>query len=277
MLQFQSEVRSDVGAVRSNNEDSAFAGSTLLMVADGVGGAAAGEVASASVTYVVSAAALLATPGWAPDELLLQTFRFAHRQILDEAQACAERWGMATTATAVLTDGRSVTIAHVGDSRAYRYARGRLTQLTRDDSFLQDLLDTGEVQPADAAAFAYRNLITKSIGQQGELEVAVVPVELRSGDRILVCSDGVSDVLDEVELARALSSERRAADDIVALALERGSSDNVTCVVADVVDRPWVRPWGVLAGAGWNPGNLIDATAVRRRAGSENLQLSGAD
>jgi serine/threonine protein phosphatase PrpC len=264
MLQFKSCVRTDVGTVRKNNEDSAFAGSSLLMVADGVGGAAAGEIASSSATYVVSAAALMEGRRVAAAELLERALTFAHRQIHTDATHRADRHGMATTATAILTDGTTVVLAHVGDSRAYRYRSGRLTQLTRDDSLLQDLLDCGAVRPEDAHTYPYRNVITKSLGQGEDLDLVMTPLTLAVGDRILVCSDGVTDFVDDVQLAEAMTHDIEvAAERIVAEALQRKSRDNVTCVVAEVVDRGWVRPWGTMAGAGWDPTNLIDGAAVR--------------
>ena len=170
-----------------------------------------------------------------------------------------------------MTDGTTVALAHVGDSRAYRYRAGRLTQITRDDSLLQDLLDAGAVRPEDARTYPYRNVITKTLGQDETVELMVTPLNLTVGDRILISSDGVTDFLPDDELADALTLDvEHAADRIVAESLARGSHDNVTCVVADVVDQPWGRPWGQLAGAGWNPSNLIDGAAVRSGAGVDS-------
>lgn len=268
MLQFRSVVRTDVG-MRHRNEDSAFAGSSLLMVADGVGGAAAGEIASSSATYVVSAAALMEGRSVAAASLLECALTFANRQIHTDAADRADRHRMATTATAVLSDGVTVVLGHVGDSRAYRFRAGRLTQLTRDDSLLQELLDSGEVRPEDARTYPYRNVITRSLGQDEDVDLVITPLELAAGDRLLVCSDGVTDVVEDARLADALTLDLDgAAARIVAEALALGSRDNVTCVVADVVDREWIRPWGTIAGAGWDPTNLIDAAAVRWAAGS---------
>ncbi|SDE07613.1 PP2C family protein-serine/threonine phosphatase [Auraticoccus monumenti] len=268
MLQFRSVVRTDVG-VRNHNEDSAFAGSSLLMVADGVGGAAAGEIASSSATYVASAAALMEGRRVAAAELLTRALTFANRQIHTDATDRADRHRMATTATAVLSDGLTVALGHVGDSRAYRFRAGRLTQLTRDDSLLQEMLDAGVVRPEDARSYPHRNVITRSLGQDEDVELVITPLELVAGDRLLLCSDGVTDVLEDVQLADALTLDLdAAAERVVAEALALGSRDNITCVVAEVVDREWVRPWGTVAGAGWDPTNLIDAAAVRWGAGS---------
>jgi serine/threonine protein phosphatase PrpC len=271
MLQFRSAVRTDVGTVREHNEDSAFAGSSLLMVADGVGGSAAGEVASSSATYVVSAAALLEGKNVPAAELLERAMTFSNRQIFQDAIRRPERHRMATTATAILTDGTTFVLAHVGDSRGYRYRAGRLAQVTRDDSLLQDLLDSGAVRPEDARTYPYRNVITKTLGQDETVELMVAPLSLTVGDRILVCSDGVTDFLSDDELADAMTLDvAEAADRIVTESLRSGSYDNVTCVVADVVDQPWARPWGQLAGAGWDPTNLIDGAAVRSCAGVDS-------
>ena len=264
VLQFRSVVRTDVGTVRQNNEDSAFAGSSLLMVADGVGGAAAGEVASASATYVVSAAALMEGKNVGAAELLTRSLTFSNRQIYVDAAGRADRHRMSTTATAVLTDGATVALAHVGDSRAYRYQRGLLTQLTRDDSLLQDLLESGAVKREDSRTYPHRNVITRSLGRDEGVEVSVASLALDVGDRLLICTDGVTDVLDDTQLAAALVLEIDvAADRIVAEALARGSRDNVTCVVAEVVDQRWIKPWGTIAGAGWDPTNLINPATVR--------------
>lgn len=276
MLQFRSVVRSDVG-VRQHNEDSGFAGSSLLMVADGVGGAAAGEIASSSAVYVVSAAALMEGRSVPAAELLENALVFAHGQIHRDAQHRPDRYAMSTTATAILSDGESVALGHTGDSRAYRYRAGHLTQLTRDDSLVQDLLEAGLVSPEEARTHPHRNVITRSLGSEDQAELVVVPLELVAGDRLLLCSDGVTDVLTDARLAEALDLDLdRAAERVVADALAAGSRDNITCVVADVVERAWVRPWGTVAGAGWDPTNLIDAAAVRWRNGSRSGTVLGA-
>lgn len=264
MLQFRFAALSDTGRVREHNEDSGFASPYLLCVADGVGGAAAGEIASATTTYVVSARAL-AHPGVEPGRLLRAAAREAHEQLTNGVGADPTRAGMATTLTAVLTDGIHTSLAQVGDSRAYLLRAGVLTQLSRDQTMVQELLDAGQITAEQAATSPYRHVVVQAVDAVHTPEPVVVDLDLHTGDRLLLCSDGLSDVLSPAALQMLLALDARsmAAEWLVRAALDGGSRDNVTAVVADVVDAPAVVGAGQVLGAGLDLTNVVDPVAVR--------------
>ena len=260
-LRLQFAAISDVGRVRKDNQDSGYAGPWLLTVCDGVGGAARGDIASS--TAVQQLRRLDAPPS---DDLLGQVAGALHRahdrigELVDEDPALN---GTSTTATVALFDGKRLGIGHVGDSRAYLYRDGELSQLTHDHTFVQSLIDEGRITTADARVHPHRNLILKALDGVHEAEPDLFELEMVAGDRLLLCSDGVSGVLDDGRLADILStgSPDYAAVELVRASLEAGSSDNVTCVVADVLDAstPVVDddPEPMLVGA---------AAELRRRA-----------
>jgi serine/threonine protein phosphatase PrpC len=264
MLQFRFAAESDTGRVREDNEDAGFAGPYLLCVADGVGGAAAGEVASATTSYVVSARAL-ASPGYDPLRLLAAATDQAHDQLVAGVEADPSRLGMATTLTAILTDGVRTAMAHVGDSRAYLLRDGGLTQLSHDHTMVQAMVDAGRLTAEEAAASPYRSVVLQAVAAQSTPTPDLLWLDLKPGDRLLLCSDGVSDVLDETAVATALAlpSRRLATTNLVQAALDAGSRDNVTAIVADVVVGPPVAGNGLVIGAALDPYNLVDPTAVR--------------
>lgn len=264
MLRISGTGESHVGLVRANNQDSAFVGPTCVLVADGVGGGAAGEVASATTAYAVSASAL-AHAGRAPAEVLREAVVLAQAQVLAGGRADVERAGMATTLTAVLTDGETFALAHLGDSRGYVFRDGELTRVTRDHTFVQDLLDEGRLEEADAAVHPWRNVVLRSVNGTVDGEPDILALYLRPGDRILLASDGLTDLVDDVVIAETLA--RRSDDDAVqallGAALGRGGRDNVTCVLGTVVDGPPVSADGLLLGAVRDPSNVVDIAAVR--------------
>lgn len=265
MLQFRFAAESDTGRVRDNNEDAGFAGPYLLCVADGVGGAAAGEVASATTSYVVSARAL-AHPGRDPLRLLAAATEEAHQQLVLGVDADPGRLGMATTLTAILTDGVRTALAHVGDSRAYLLRDGGFTQLSHDHTMVQAMVDAGRITPAEAATSPHRNVVLQAVDALSSPTPDLLWLDLRPGDRLLLCSDGVSDVLHEAALATILTvpSLGLAATNLVQAALDGGSRDNVTAIVADVVDEPAVIGTGSVFGAAVDMRrNVVDPTAVR--------------
>ena len=264
MLQFRFAAESDTGRVRENNEDAGFAGPYLLCVADGVGGAAAGEVASATTSYVVGARAL-ANPGYDPLRLLAAATDDAHHQLVAGVDADPRRLGMATTLTAILTDGVRTAMAHLGDSRAYLLRDGGFTQLTHDHTMVQTMVDAGRITPEEAAASPHRNVVLQAVDALSAPTPDLLWLDLRPGDRLLLCSDGLSDVLREAALAALLTvpSRRLAATNLVRAALDGGSRDNVTAIVADVVDAPPVAGNGCVLGAAADPWNVVDPAAVR--------------
>ena len=264
MLQFRFAGESDTGRIRENNEDAGFARPYLLCVADGVGGAAAGEVASATTSYVVSARAL-GSPGYDPLRLLAAATDEAHQQLVVGVDADVARLGMATTLTAILTDGVRTAMAHLGDSRAYLLRDGGFTQLSHDHTMVQAMVDAGRMTPEEAATSPHRNVVLQAVDALSTPTPDLLWLDLRPGDRLLLCSDGLSDVLDEAAIAAMLTvpSRRLATSNLVRAALDAGSRDNVTAIVADVVDGPAVASNGAVIGAAAGPGNLVDPAAVR--------------
>jgi len=264
MLQFRWAARSHVGRVRTNNEDSGFAGPYLVMVADGVGGAAAGEVASASTTYLTAASSMLDVHA-DPLVVLGGAVTAAHRHLRQGVADDERRQGMATTMTAVLTDGARFGLAHVGDSRGYLLRKDQLSRVTSDHTLVQLLVDEGQLSAQDARTHPQRSVVLRSIDTQHEPEPDLIWLELEPGDRLLLCSDGLSDLVPDDQIAPLLTRPDPdvAAVDLVEAALAAGGRDNVTCIVADVVDAPPVGSSGTLVGAVLEVANLIDAAAVR--------------
>lgn len=263
MLRFRCAAASHVGLVRSNNEDAGYAGAYLLLVADGVGGAAAGEVAAASTAYVTSTVSMISEDD--PLAVLAQAVDFAHTHVRDGVTVDPGRDGMSTTLTAVLGNGERFGLVHVGDSRGYLWRDGTLSPITRDHSLMQMLLDSGELSPEDAEDFPYRSVIARSINQVEEPEPDLVLLDLQQGDRILLASDGLTDIVPEDLFGQAVATPDldSAIDELVALALAAGGRDNITCILGEVVEGDLIHPRGQLIGAAADPKNLIDGTAVR--------------
>lgn len=269
MLQFRYAALSDVGLVRTNNEDSGFAGPYLVMVADGVGGAAAGEVASSTVTYVASALSMLPAPGQPvdPGALLADAVRRSNEQLRRGVHEDAARHGMGTTFTAVFTDGERCVLGHVGDSRAYLLRGGELIRLSIDHTLVQALVDAGRLTPEEARTSPQRNVVLRALGGGAEedAEPDLLELGLKEDDRLLLCSDGLTDLVDDPELAEILRTHHAqpAVEALVAAALREGGKDNVTCVVADVVDGPPIDSRGILVGAVVDVAHVVDPVAVR--------------
>ncbi|HET7388702.1 MAG TPA: protein phosphatase 2C domain-containing protein [Nocardioidaceae bacterium] len=227
---------SDVGRVRRDNQDSGFASEHLLVVADGVGGAARGDIASATTLSIMRR---LDAP--APEdahEALAGAVHRAHDRLAELVEQDPELEGTSTTLTAALFDGTKFSMAHLGDSRGYLFRDGTLAQLTKDHTFVQTLIDEGRITEDEARTHPHRNLILRALDAVRDAEPDLFDVEVAPGDRLLLCSDGCSGVLDEARLADILGtgSVDYAVVELVRASLEAGSSDNVTCVVADVVD-----------------------------------------
>ena len=229
---------SDVGRVRKDNQDSGYAGPWLLTVCDGVGGAVRGDIASS--TAVSELRNLDVSPDGATVSLLDRVtdgLHEAHAQIGRLVDDDPTINGTSTTATVALFDGHRVGIGHVGDSRAYLFRSGEISQLTTDHTFVQSLIDEGRISEAEARVHPHRNLILKALDGVHEAEPDLFVLELVAGDRLFLCSDGACGVLDDGRLADILSmgTPDFAAVELVRASLEAGSSDNVTCIVADVV------------------------------------------
>jgi PPM family protein phosphatase len=242
-------VRSDRGLMRANNEDSVYAGPRLLALADGMGGHAAGEVAS---NVVISTFAHLDEDR--PIDDLISTLRDTTAAANNNLRAMIEQDpnldGMGTTLTALLFAGSRVGLVHVGDSRAYLVRGGTLSQITHDDTFVQALVDEGRLTMEEASSHPQRSLILHALNG-AEVEPDLSIREARVGDRYLVCSDGLSDVVSPDTLLEALQlpDPHQSADRLVELALRAGGPDNVTCIVADVIDVPYGDDAPVMDGA----------------------------
>ncbi|MEI6253067.1 MAG: protein phosphatase 2C domain-containing protein [Mycobacteriaceae bacterium] len=231
--------RSDRGLVRANNEDSVYAGARLLALADGMGGHAAGEVAS---QLVIAALAHLDDdePG---GDLLAKLEHAVHEgnsAIAEQVEIDPELDGMGTTLTAILFAGDRLGLVHIGDSRGYLMRDGELTQITKDDTFVQTLVDEGRITAEEAHSHPQRSLIMRALTGQ-EVEPTLIMREAREGDRYLLCSDGLSDPVSHETIMEALKIPDvvGSADRLIELALRGGGPDNVTVVVADVVDHDY--------------------------------------
>lgn len=228
---------SDVGRVRKDNQDSGYAGRHLIAVADGVGGAARGDIASSTVIEALRD--LDRPPGNDPEGEIGSAVHGAHRRIADVVAEHPEIEGTGTTLTALLFDGARIGVAHVGDSRGYLLREGDLVQFTHDHTFVQGLVDEGRITADEARVHPHRNLILKAVDGLHEPEPDTKLLDVRAGDRIMLCSDGACGVLDDEQLRDLLSrgTVDFAAVELVTASLEAGSSDNVTVVLADVVDE----------------------------------------
>ena len=227
---------SDRGLVRGNNEDSAYAGPHLLVLADGMGGHAAGEVASQLMVEHLehldrdpADADMLALLGAAAED--------ANASIAESVAQHPEQAGMGTTLTATMFNGRQFGLIHVGDSRGYLLRDGKLTQLTVDDTFVQSLVDDGKLAPEDVSTHPQKSLILKAYTGR-EVEPHLELIEAKPGDRILLCSDGLSDPVtrETIQVALGDGTPEMAAQRLIELALRSGGPDNVTVVVAEVVE-----------------------------------------
>ena len=235
MLRFAA--RSDVGLIRTNNEDAVYAGPRLVAVADGMGGHAAGDVASA-VTIATIAPLDDDDP---PSDLLgalEQSIRQANEQLRQMMEADSELDGMGTTLTALLWGGTRLGLAHIGDSRAYLLRDGELTQITHDHTLVQHMVDQGQLDPADIPTHPQRSVILRVLNGRADAEADLSIREARAGDRYLLCSDGLSGVVSSETLRDTLAGAdpEQTVDALVDLALRGGAPDNVTCVVCDVVE-----------------------------------------
>ncbi|WP_022917900.1 PP2C family protein-serine/threonine phosphatase [Ruania albidiflava] len=247
-VSFRYAVRTDLGTVRTNNEDSAFASPRLLVLADGMGGHAAGEVASAVALRVFAEVDHREGAELAPE--FLRAGRLARRALFAMSEADPLLESMGTTLVTVGSDGDRVSVGHIGDSRVYALRDGALYQLTTDHTHVQRLIDSGELTPERARTHPYRSMLLKSLDDQpAGPDLDIIEAQIEPGDRVLLCSDGLSDYLEPDVIGATLMAPDReqAAADLIEAALSVGTRDNVTVVVADVVtddEQPDGRPPG---------------------------------
>ena len=258
---------SDVGRVRRDNQDSGYAGPHLLVIADGVGGSARGDVASAATVEVLRQ--LDEPPGNDMLSALAGAIHRSHDRIAGLVTENPEIEGTSTTVTAVIFDGTRIGVGHVGDSRGYLLRDGTLAQLTTDHTFVQSLIDEGRITEDEARVHPHRNLILRAVDGVHEPEPDVFILEVAPGDRILLCSDGCSGVLPDDELGRLLGegTPDHAAVTLISASLDAGSSDNVTVVVADLVGDDVVDDAATSASAVTGPMLVGAAAEAPRRRG----------
>jgi serine/threonine protein phosphatase PrpC len=268
--------RTDTGRQRSENEDSLFVRAPIFVVADGMGGAQAGEVASKAAAEAFDRD----LPQAPPERVLRETIEAANRQIHELARSDPSRTGMGTTITAAIVNAQSeeVGIGHVGDSRAYRLRAGRLEQLTRDHSLVEEMRRKGQITDAQAVDHPQRSIITRALGPEPEVEVDVQTVPAAPGDVFLLCSDGLTTMVDEEQIATVLSetgSMREAVRSLVDEANRAGGRDNITALAFRLEDAavPLRDAAGdaTLVGAAAEEAGLT-TTEVRRRAAAAAAQ-----
>lgn len=225
--------RTDVGCVRDHNEDSLVVAPPLFAVADGMGGHAAGEVASEIAVNVLAELAPKDLDGAALEHAVEE----ANHEIIRAARDGRGREGMGTTLTACMLENERLVIAQVGDSRAYLLHHGKLQQLTRDHSLMADMIEAGQLTEAEARVHPNRSVITRAIGSDPHMQPDIYELNVETGDRILLCSDGICTMIEDPQIEHVMGHSRTAqecADNLVAAALEAGGFDNATAVVVDV-------------------------------------------
>jgi protein phosphatase len=237
---------SDVGLTRRVNEDAFVAGPDVFAVADGLGGHSAGDVASGIAVAQIGRAA--AAPGLRPEDLR-DAVQSANLAILAAAARHADRRGMGTTVTGVarvhVADVEQLAVFNVGDSRVYRYADGELEQLTVDHSEVEEMVRRGSITRAQARTHPLRNVVTRSLGATLVVAPDIWVIAPGTGDRFVVCSDGLTSELDDDAIAvvlRGCADPQGAADRLIALARDAGGHDNITAVVIDVLDGDGDQP-----------------------------------
>jgi serine/threonine protein phosphatase PrpC len=287
--------RSDIGLRRAGNEDSGFADSHLLLVADGMGGHAAGELASAMAVATFAEIAEDDLPDGEVLESLATGVDILGERIGDVIAADPNNQGMGTTVTGMYWNQGRVGIVHVGDSRAYRLRDGHLDQITKDHTYVQTLVDSGEITAEMAATHPRRNLLIRAVDGIHPVSADVSMRESKAGDRYLLCSDGLTGVVPDSALAEVLQKDSDATGAVtrlVDMALEGGAPDNVTVVVADVQKEIGQSPSGlpVVVGAAGEPANRaklpnvpwpideqIDPNDPQPRSYQDKVTVSGSD
>ena len=226
--------RTDVGLVRGHNEDSYLVKNPLFGVCDGMGGHAAGEVASAIAVRAIAEHA----PEHADDALLGAAVEAANEAVIEGAQTGAGKPGMGCTATCAIIEGARMAVAHVGDSRIYLLRAGTLVRITHDHSYVEELVDAGEITADEARVHPSRSIITRALGSDPNMYADHFTLDVERGDRVIVCSDGLSSMVPDSDIeaiAVSTATPRECVDDLVSAVLAEGAHDNVTVLVIDVV------------------------------------------
>ena len=245
---FETSARSAIGLVRQGNEDSGFVSPQLIAVADGMGGHAAGEVASRIAVEVLQSltSALISTEidEDSVEDLLMHSLHSIDSEISVVTDEDLDKRGMGTTLTALLIRDKYISLLHVGDSRCYRLRGNTLEQLSNDHTVIQELLDQGAISPAEAVEHPQRSMLTQALRGDGDVTPVLQMYEIKKGDRYLLCSDGLSGVLTEKEIKIGLkkSNKDEAVKFLVDATYVNGAPDNVTVLIADISDEAKTTP-----------------------------------
>ena len=280
---FHYAARSDVGMVRSENQDSGYAGPRLLAMADGMGGHAGGDVASSVVIGKLVDLDGEALGSAEASRALVQRIQAANHELAEMVRSDPSLQGMGTTLIAVLRSHNKLVLAHIGDSRAFLARNGELTQITKDHSFVQSLVDEGRITADEAVGHPQRSLVTRVLTGQDDDEPDITVREARIGDRYLIASDGLTDYVAPDTIADIVTAgdpPGPTADRLVELALKAGAPDNVTIVIGDVVDltkdrAPATQPQVVGAAAARSKGTRPIPTTPAAKAAALSRQAAG--
>ena len=241
--QFNSFAQTDLGLVREGNEDSAIYGANLIAVADGMGGHAGGEVASAiAINTLAQLLPIITDPDIDIDsreDLFLNITYEIDSQILEKSKQNPELAGMGTTLTALNISGDNVELLHIGDSRCYRYRDNKLEQLSYDHTVMQELLDQGRLTPEEVFDHPQRSLLTQALMGDSGLDPILVSYEIKADDQFLLCSDGLTNLLSDYEIGKIIESN--TGDEVItALITEvkaKGAPDNITIIWSQITDK----------------------------------------
>ena len=233
---------SDIGKIRQSNQDSGYAGPNLLVLADGMGGPAGGDIASSiAIDHLRSLDTEADTPEEAL-ESLREAIAQAHQELCERSTQDPALAGLGTTCIAIRRSENAITMTHIGDSRAYRLRGGELRQMTNDHSFVQYLVDTGQLTPEQAETHPQRSVLLRVLGDsQEDVNLDESQPDFTVGDRWLLCSDGLCGFVSGQTIGKMLyrsETPQQACETLVELALKAGGPDNITCVVADIVEDP---------------------------------------
>jgi len=245
---FETSARSAIGLVRQGNEDSGFVSPQLIAVADGMGGHAAGEVASRIAVEVLQSLlpSLISTEldEDSVEDLLMHSLHSIDSEISVVTDEDTDKRGMGTTLTALLIRDKYISLLHVGDSRCYRLRGNTLEQLSNDHTVIQELLDQGAISQAEAVEHPQRSMLTQALRGDGDVTPVLQMYEIKKGDRYLLCSDGLSGVLTEKEIKIGLkkSNKDEAVKFLVDATYVNGAPDNVTVLIADISDEAKTTP-----------------------------------
>jgi serine/threonine protein phosphatase PrpC len=241
-LFFATSARSAVGLIRKGNEDSALTSAQVIAVADGMGGHAAGEVASRiAITKLEEISSVITNPEIDSDsaeDLFSDSLNSIDLQLKSESDENPQLTGMGTTLTSLFINGERISLLHIGDSRAYRLRGSSLEQLTQDHTVIQELLNQGAISQSDIATHPQRSVLTQVLMGEGISSAPLIILDAKVRDRYLLCSDGLSSVLTEKEIKSILKGKERSdvVDALIDATYINGAPDNVTIVIADLVE-----------------------------------------